>query len=453
MSRIPPLPRPARPLLLALGLPALLGVVQQQLLQRQPPQLEALRNAPASSGPAALQARFSRPMQAESLERAARLRPALRHRWLGEGNGLLLSLEEGQRIEAPLELELAGRDARGLALPASRWHWDPRPRVLAVVPVAGGEQVQLREHDGSWRPVSPVWPEIPQLLPLGDGSGVATASREPDGQLRLWRIPLRQANLRPADEPVEAVRAGAPQRLLGEPVLFAHLSSNRNGDLLIQSGQLEPGSSRAQLQRGGGWRWRRLPWTASGPMLLLPEGGAVVVPDTEGLHLEALPPQEPRRQTLPGSRDLSSFCPQAGRALLQRHWPDFRRSLELVEPGQPPKQLWLGTQALVASACSRSGDRVWALLMEGTEEPRLTLLALNRQGRELGRRLLQGWELEPGTGLHWDAAGDQLLATLRPRARGDGPPPPARAVLIDAASLELTPLPGPVRQAQWLVPG
>ncbi|MEX1324956.1 MAG: hypothetical protein AB1Z21_12320 [Synechococcaceae cyanobacterium] len=453
MTRGRSFPRLSRPLLLALGLPALLGVVQQQLLVRQPPRLEVLRNAPASSGPAALQARFSRPMQVASLERAGRLSPPLAHRWLGSGSSLLLTLTEGQRIEAPLELELAGRDTRGLALPTSRWHWDPRPRVLAVVPVVGGEQVQLRAHDGSWRPISPVWPEIPLLLALGDGSGVATASREPDGQLRLWRIPLRQANLRPAGEPERAVRAGAPERLLGGPVLFAHLSSNRNGDLLVQSGQLEPGSSQARLQRGDGWRWQRLPWTASGPMLLLPEGGAVVVPDTEGLHLEALPPRQPRRQTLPGSRDLSSFCPQAGRALLQRHWPDFRRSLELVEPGQPPKQLWLGEQALVASACSRSGDRVWALLMEGTEEPRLTLLALNRQGEELGRRLLEGWELEPGTGLHWDAAGNQLLATLRPRARGDTAPPPAQAVLINAASLELRPLPAAVKQAQWLVPG
>ncbi|TVS06461.1 MAG: hypothetical protein EA413_03885 [Cyanobium sp. PLM2.Bin73] len=458
MTRILSRPRPllalpSRPLLLALGLPALLVVAQQQLLVRQPPQLEGLNNAPASSGPAALQARFSRPMQVASLEQAGQLSPPLAHSWLGSGSTLLLRLAEGQRIEAPLELQLAGRDERGQALAPSRWHWDPRPRVLAVVAAAGGEQLQLREHDGSWRPISPVWPEIPHVLPLGDGSGVAAASREPDGQLRLWRIALQQHNLRLASEPAQAVRAADPQPLKGGPVLFAHLSSNRLGDLLVQSGQLEPGSSQARLQRGGRRRWRQLPWSASGPMLLLPEGGAVVVPDTDGLHLETLPPQAPRRQTLPGSRDLSSFCPQAGRALLQRHWPDFRRSLELVEPGQPPKQLWLGTQALVASACSRSGDRVWALLMEGTEEPRLTLLALDRNGVELGRRLLTGWELEPGSGLHWDASGEQLLTTLRPRARGDAAPPPARAVLIDATSLELRPLPGPVKRAQWLVPG
>ncbi|MEO1002471.1 MAG: hypothetical protein AAFX65_05090 [Cyanobacteria bacterium J06638_7] len=453
MSRRYAFPRPSRPLVLALALPALLALGQQQLLQRQPPRLEALRNAPASSGPAAMQARFSRPMQGASLQRAGQLQPPLAHRWLGSGSSLLLSLDEGQRIAGPLRLQLAGRDERGLALPASLWHWDPRPRVLAVVPATRGAQLQLREHDGSWRPISPVWPEIPLLLPLGDGSGVAAASRQSDGQLRLWLIPLQQHNLQPATAPARAVQAEPPQPLLERAVLFAHLSSNRNGDLLIQSGELEPGSSQAQLRPGGGWRWRRLPWAASGPMLLLPEGGAVVVPDTEGLHLETLPPRQPRRQTLPGSRDLSSFCPQAGRALLQRHWPDFRRSLELVEPGQPPKQLWLGEQALVASACSRSGDRVWALLMEGTSEPLLTLLALNRQGQELGRRRLEGWELEPGTGLHWDAAGDQLLATLRPLGRGDAAPAPARAVLIDATSLELRPLAAPVQQAQWLVPG
>ncbi|MGL6134094.1 MAG: hypothetical protein ACRC1L_07895, partial [Prochlorococcaceae cyanobacterium] len=108
MTRIPSLPRPSRPLLLALGLPALVVVAQQQLLVRQAPQLEELGNAPASSGPAALQARFSRPMLAASLQQAGRLTPPLAHSWLGSGSNLLLSLAEGQRIEAPLELQLAG---------------------------------------------------------------------------------------------------------------------------------------------------------------------------------------------------------------------------------------------------------------------------------------------------------------------------------------------------------
>jgi hypothetical protein len=440
------------PFLLALGLPAGLVVVQQQVLLHQPPRLERLQGAPASSGPAALQAQFSRPMQTASLDQDSRLKPPLAHRWLGRGSSLMLTLTEGQRLGAPLQLALAGEDARSLALRPSRWHWDPRPRILAVVSVPGGDQVQLRRHDGRWMAVSPVWEEIPLLLPLGDGSGLATASRQGDGQLRLWRIPLHQRNLQPADQPAGAPRAGPPEALRSSPVLFAHYSSNRRGDLLIQSGQLEPGSSETELRFAAGGR-RRLRWPVSGPMQLLPEGGAVVVPDTEGLHLEALPPLPARRQTLPGSRDLSSFCPQAGRALLLRHWPDYRRSLELVEPGQPPRQLWLGSQALVASACDRSGERVWALLLEGQQRPLLSLLALDRNGRRLAQRPLEGWELEPGTGLHWDPASGQLLAALRPLASGDAPPKPARAVLFDAETLELRVLDAAVRQVFWLAAG
>jgi hypothetical protein len=327
-----------------------------------------------------------------------------------------------------------------------------------VVSVPGGEQVQLRDHDGRWLPISPIWDEIPLLLPLGDGSGLATASRLADGQLRLWRIPLHQHNLRPAplntdNRPIPP-EAMEPEPLRSGPVLFAHYSSNRRGDLLIQSGQLDPGSSDSELRLRHGGR-KQLRWPVSGPMLLLPEGGAVVVPDTEGLHLESLPPQPPQRQTLPGSRDLSSFCPQAGRALLLRHWPDYRRSLELVEPGQPPRQLWLGEQALVASACDRSGERIWALLLEGQERPLLSLLALSRAGQVLERRQLQGWELEPGTGLHWDPASGQLLAALRPQPEGPSQSPlqPAQPVLIDGQTLDLMPLNQSVRQVHWLPAG
>jgi hypothetical protein len=442
-----------RPLLLALGLPALLVAAQQQLLLRLPPRLERLEPAAASAGPAALQARFSRPMQRGAVAAASQLRPPLAHQWLGSGIALRLSLTAGQRLNGPLQLRLAGADLRGQALPASRWHWDPRGRVLAVVSVAGGEQLQLREHNGHWQAISPVWPEIPLLLPLGDGSAVASASRQPDGRLRLWRIPIRQANLTPLGRQAgRAPQAGQPQRLQPAPVLFAHLSSNRRGDLLVQSGGPEPGSSTARLLgRDGGNR--TLPWPTSGPMQLLPEGGAVLVPDTEGLHLETLPPATPQRQTLPGSRDLISFCPQAGRAVLVRHWPDYRRSLELVEPGQPPRQLWLGADAVVATACDRGGERVWALLLEGFQQPTLKLVLFDRQGRVRSRSLLGGWELEPGTGLYWDPASGELLAALRRLRRGDQRPEPARAVLIDGTSLKLRPLPPPVRQAMWLPAG
>jgi hypothetical protein len=184
----------------------------------------------------------------------------------------------------------------------------------------------------------------------------------------------------------------------------------------------------------------------------------VVVPEIEGLSLRTLPPQPARRQVLPGSRDLSSFCPVAGRALLVRHWPDFRRSLELVEPGQAPRTLWLGSAGLAASACSRGGEQVWALLIEGLNQPRLVLLSLDRRGRLLQRHELAGWELEPGTGLHYDPTGDRLLLALRPQAlattsAGRPQRQEARAALINATSLRLTLLEQPVRQVSWLVAG
>jgi len=132
-----------------------------------------------------------------------------------------------------------------------------------------------------------------------------------------------------------------------------------------------------------------------------------------------------------------------------------------VEPGQPPRQLWLGSQALVASACDRSGERVWALLLEGQGRPLLSLVTFSRGGQLLARRDLRGWELEPGTGLHWDPASGQLLAALRPQPAQPSPTapgrpsplPPAQPVLIDGQSLELRPLNQPVRQVHWLPAG
>jgi hypothetical protein len=441
---------------LALGLAAALALVQQQLLHRQPPRLDRLVPAAASSGPAALQARFSRPMQRASVAAASELSPRLAHHWLGDGDTLLLTLAPGERIRSPLTLRLAGRDLRGLALAPQHWLWDPRPRLLAVVPVASGEQVKLREHDGRWRPITPVWPRITMLEPLGGGNAVAVVSRSETGRFRVWRVPLRQQPLRPlgrrrATDPAPAA-AGAPQPIAETELLFAHISGNRRGELLVQAGGDQPDQATISLWPPTGGP-RQLPLQASGPVRLLPEGGAVVVPEIDGLSLRDLPPRAPRRQTLPGSRDLSSFCPRAGRALLVRHWPDYRRSLELVEPGLAPRQLWIGTQALVATACSRGGEKVWAMLVEGVGRPALTLLALDRRGAVVTRRRLSRWELEPGTGLSYDPSSDRLLAVLRPLEEGQGPPPPPRVVLIDAATLTPRPLEQEALQAIWLPPG
>lgn len=446
-----------RSLLLSLGLPALLALVQQQILQRQPPRLEQLRQAAASAGPAALQVRFSRPMNAAGVQTASRLDPPLRHRWLGQGSSLLLTLQEGQRLDGPLRLLLAGRDPRGLSLPPSRWRWDPRPMVVAVVQVDGGEQLQLRDHGGRWRPISPIWRAIPVMLPLGDGSAVAAASQQADGRLRLWMIPLQQRNPRPDSDRRPLLEVGKPTPLLTEPVFYAHFSSNRRGDLLVQSGRRESGVGSTVVHAADG-RTHTLATTAGGPIRLAPEGGAMLVPEVEGLSLQTLPAslggaEPPRRQILPGSRDLSSFCPQAGRALLVRHWPDYRRSLELVEPGQAPRQLWLGGEALLASACSRGGQQVWALLLEGITRPRLSVARFDSSGRLLARRSLRQWEAEPGAGLHWDPSTGQLLTVLRPTASSAASRAAPRAVLIDGDALSVRALGPSIIQAQWLLRG
>jgi hypothetical protein len=293
---------------------------------------------------------------------------------------------------------------------------------------------------------------------LGDGSGVAFVAEDGSGGVRVWRLPLQQRNLvagvgesPPAPWPAP-VRSGRPEPLGPGALGFAHLSADRRGALLVQAGGVGAGPLETRYWPAGGGP-RSLAISASGPIRLLPEGGAAVVPEPEGLSLWTLPPRPPRRETLPGSRDLSSFCPQAGRALLVRHWPDFRRSLERVEPGRPPRQLWIGGEALVASACAGGGERIWALLVGGSGRPELTLLALDGEGRVRRRRRLEGWELEPGTGLYYDPSGDRLLATLRPLAAGSAPPQPPRPVLIDAASDALQPLPVSARLAIWLPPG
>ena len=161
-------------------------------------------------------------------------------------------------------------------------------------------------------------------------------------------------------------------------------------------------------------------------------------PERDGLSLRSLPPRQPLRQILPGSRDLSSFCPVAGRARCcatgptsaapSRSWNPARHPAALDRRGGP------GGQRLLPG-----GERIWALLIEGSASPRLTVLALDRQGRELGRQRLEGWELEPGTGLHYDPTGDRLLLALRPL-----PPPGSEPVLGELpAPARLRSSPGP----------
>ena len=386
-------------------------------------------------------------MQRASVAQSSKLKPALAVRWLGDGTPLRLLLEPGQILKSPLTLVLRGVDHRNLPLSPQRWSWDPRPYLLAVVPTAGGEQLQVQSRDGRWYALSPSFPKLASVVPLGDGSGIALSTLDSQSSHRLWLLPVHQRNLA-LHQPgnlgrLEGPRPAQLRSLSGQALNYAHLSSNRLGDLVVQSSTtaLGQGTTTFWPRRGGR---RPLGLKASGPMQLLPEGGGVIVPEVEGLTLHSLPGQASRRQVLPGSRDLSSFCPMSGRALLVRHWPDYRRSLELVEPGQPPRQLWLGSEGVLASACDRGGERVWLLLSTWNNGLKTTLLVLDQRGRLLQRRPLVGWEQEPGTPMQFDATRQELLLTMRRKDRSPQP------LLIDAATLTPRPLAKQVNLAIWL---
>lgn len=415
-----------------------LALIQQQLLQRRPPRLQRLEPAAPGSALAALELRFSRPMDGSSLRQQLKLVPDRPHELLGEGTRWRLQLTGNQAIEGPVELRLGGRDQRGQELAPTRWRWEPRPALVASRPQGDDEQLLSWQEGHGWRVLSRFPGEVHDLLPLGDGSGVALVSAKDPLEKRVWRLPLSAQ-----------LQAGKPKELEREPVVFASLSTNNPGDLLVQRSTLEQRQATVQLWSASGQR-RELAISAGGPIRLVPQGGLAVVPERDGLVLQSLPPLPPRRDVLPGLRDLSSFCPQAGRALLVRHWPDYRRSLELLEPGKPPQQLWIGNEALVASACAGAADRIWILLLSGIRTPLLELVELNRTGQILLRQPLTGYELDPGSDMHYDPSRRALLLLLRPLRLELEPPPLPQAYLLTVDDLQLNPIPGSVGHAGWL---
>ena len=415
-----------------------LALIQQQLLQRRPPRLQRLEPEAPGSALAALGLRFSRPMDGASLRQQLELVPDLPHELLGEGTRWRLQLTGTQAIKGPVELRLGGQDQRGQTLAASHWRWEPRPALVASRPEGSHEQLLHWKEDSGWQVLNRFPGEVHDLLPLGDGSGVALVSARDPLEKRVWRLPLSPQ-----------LQAGTPQELEREPVVFASLSTNNPGDLLVQRSTLEQRQASVKLWSAGGQR-RELAISAGGPIRLVPQGGLAVVPERDGLVLQSLPPLPPRRDVLPGLRDLSSFCPQAGRALLVRHWPDYRRSLELLEPGKAPQQLWIGNEALVASACAGAADRIWILLLSGIRTPLLELVELNRNGETLLRQPLTGYELDPGSSMHYDPSRRALLLLLRPLRLELEPLRLPQAYLLKVDDLSLTGIPGAVGHVGWL---
>ncbi|AII43250.1 hypothetical protein KR100_07730 [Synechococcus sp. KORDI-100] len=424
-------------------------VGQQQLMLRRPPRLIQHRPQPIHSGSAALDLSFSRPMERKSVRLTSRLLPPLNHRWLGETNPLRLVVDPDTPITTPLELQISGEDQRGQLLPPRQLWWEPRPWLLVNRIVEGGEQLQLLDRSEQWRPISPVWEGIQSLVPLGDGEGIAMVTRTNEGQERIWLQRLITSSVAKQQNGLLAPRAKEPQPLLDKDLLFAHLSSNLVGDLLVQTGGFTPGSERIELIRSDGSR-RDLDILASGPLRLLPAGGGVVVPAYDGLALQPLVDTGQPAQMLPGSRELGAFCAASGRAVLIRHWPDYRRSIELVIPGLAPQELLLGEQAVLAVACNGSGKRVWAVLgrWQG-DKGEHEIVLLDGDGNILKRKPLTPWTLKSGTPMQFDPVSHQLLVTLTHPAMNDG-----RVGLLNAETLDLNQVhPIAVQEAQWLMAG
>ena len=424
-------------------------LVQQQLLLRRPPRLLRLVPQQVQSGTAALDLQFSRPMNRARVSEATRLRPTMPHQWLGETTPLRLVINKDVVLDGPITLSIAGQDQRGLKLEQQKWLWDPRPWLIATRPVQGGEQVQLQTRSGDWIPISGVWPAIPSVVPLGNGRGIALVGRDQNGTEQVWWNGLTPRSTASNRARLEPPAVDSEEPLLKGEVLFAHLSSNLNGDLLVQSGGFQPGSDQALLLQANGKR-QRLALKPSGPMQLLPAGGGVVMPSTDGLSLRPLKATKQEPQMLPGSRELGAFCGASGRAVLIRHWPDYRRSIELVIPGQAPRQLHLGDQAVLGVACDNRGERIWAVLgrweqQRGNHE----LVLINAKREVTKRRALEPWTLKAGSPIQWNPATNQLLMTLTRQNQTH-----ARAVLIDADSLQIVRVINEaINEAQWLDAG
>jgi len=443
----------ARPRLLLGCLAALAGlaVVQQQILLRRPPRLQSVAIQPLRSGAAALDVVFSRPMDRATVA-ASSLDPDLPHRWFGRQGRLRLLVNSGRPIAGPLRLDLLGRDLRRLPLRSQEVWWNPRPHLLAVVPSGNGERLKLRLRDGRWQALAPVQQRILQIEPLGNGAGVALVSDDSEARQRVLLRHLDQHALSVREQGLGDPVLGSLEELesgASGSLLFAHLSSNQLGELLVQLGGFEPDSDRVWIQSRS-QEQRPLNLEASGPLRLLPDGNGLVLPSYDGLELLPLKPSLDggARQSLPGSREVKAFCSGSGRALLVRHWPDYRRSLELVIPARPPQQVWLGEAGVMAAACDNGGERLWLVLREAGLRTEDVLLQLNSKGQEILRRALGPWRLSSGAELDYDPVSDQLLTVVQKPAADHG-----RIALISGSSLSLEVLEQPAVLARWLPAG
>jgi hypothetical protein len=311
-----------------------------------------------------------------------------------------------------------------------------------------GQQLQLQNRQGEWTPIGPTWTRLNKVVPLGNGRGIAMVASDDNRSEQIWLQPLASNSISQYQSSLTPPSPQTMQRLAKGNVLFAHLSSNLNGDILIQTGGFLPDSEKNELFLANGQR-HRINVRSAGPMELLPGGGGLVVPTYNGINLQPLIDKNKSVQSLPGNRELGTFCAASGRALLIRHWPDYRRSIELILPGRAPRQLWLGEQAVLGVACDAKGERIWAVIGTWTGDwAQHTILRMDSKGNEIDRQLLAPWRMKGGTPLQLDPVGRRLLLTVSKKGQNSANP-----AFIDAATLQWQKIiPIDVEEAQLLNP-
>ena len=138
--------------------------------------------------------------------------------------------------------------------------WEPRPALLASRPADEKEQLLSWQEATGWQEVTKLNGNVHSLLPLGNGAGAAlvTATDPLEKQVQRLRLSpqLKLVDQRPLER---------------EPVVFASLSTNNAGDLLVQLSKLQQSYAQVDFLE---CQWQTPPIThdAGGPAAWCPKG-------------------------------------------------------------------------------------------------------------------------------------------------------------------------------------
>ena len=221
------LPRP-RALLLLLGAPLLLALLQGLLLLRRPGRVLSATSRSDGGAAATLRLRFSRPLQPGSLLQGTRLGEGVRFQVHGDGTTWQLQVEEAPPPPYPIDVSVGAMNQRGEAIVPTVLRWDPRPLLVVVASRGTEERLELRDPQGRWWPLTPWLDEISGFLPLPDGGGVAYSAALDAMRQRNALVPVGMASTWPASKSPPQPAIGPPRSLPTGTTLYSHFTGSRS---------------------------------------------------------------------------------------------------------------------------------------------------------------------------------------------------------------------------------